>query len=468
MAEITMPVAGEVAFTDGLPADRRRWAMLSYLVGLAMSVLDGNIANTALPSIATQLHASPAASIWVVNAFLLTVGICVVPLSSVVDIIGYKKVYQGGLILFTLASVGCSLPHSLNQLIVARVFQGVGAACIWSTSAAIMRYTYPRALLGRGIGLGGFVVFTSAAAGPSVASGILAITTWHWLFAINIPFGLLALSLSERWLAPAQGSRHRWDVWSAVLNGVTVTLLVTGIDGIGTGKGAAVVTGELAAAFLFGVALVWRQNHLAIPMVAIDLFKRPLFALSVAASFCAFIAQGLAVVVLPFYFIDVMKYSQVMAGLLLSPWPIAAGITSHYSGRLADRIPIRVLGTIGTAGMSLGLLLLALLGSHPTVWQIVWRAALGGAGFGIFGAPNNRAMVASAPKERAGGAGGISTMSRLLGQSVGVSVVAVIFELTARGGVSLHGASLALLFGAGFTAISGIISSVPQPHLHPE
>jgi MFS transporter, DHA2 family, multidrug resistance protein len=468
MAEITMPVAGELDFTDGLPAQRRRWAMLCYLVGLAMSVLDGNIANTALPSIATQLHASPAASIWVVNAFLITVGICVVPFSSLVDIIGYKRVYQGGLILFTLASVGCSLPHSLNQLILARVFQGVGAACIWSTSAAIMRYTYPRALLGRGIGLGGFVVFTSAAAGPSVASGILAITTWHWLFAINVPFGLLALSLSERWLAPAQGSRHRWDVWSAALNAITVTLLIRGIDGVGTGRGAAVIVAELATALVFGAVLVWRQNHLAVPMLAIDLFKRSIFALSVAASFSAFIAQGLAVVVLPFYFIDVMKYSQVMAGLLLSPWPVAAGITSHFSGRLADRIPIRVLGTIGAALMTTGLLLLALIGRHPSVWQIVWRAALGGAGFGIFGAPNNRALVASAPKERAGGAGGISTMSRLLGQSVGVSIVAVVFELTAGGGVSLHGASLALTFGAAFTAISGIISAAPLPHFHPE
>ena len=468
MAEITMPVAGELQFTDGLPAERRRWAMASYLVGLAMSVLDGNIANTALPSIATQLHASPAASIWVVNAFLLTVGICVVRLSSLVDIIGYKKVYQGGLILFTIASAGCSLPHSLSELVLARVCQGVGAACIWSTSAAVMRYTYPRALLGRGIGLGGFVVFTAAAAGPSVASGILAIATWHWLFAINIPFGLLALSLSERWLAPAQGSRHRWDIWSAVLNGITVTLLIKGIDGVGTGQGVAIVTSELAAAFLFGTALVWRQNHLAIPMLAIDLFKRPIFALSVGASLCAFVAQGLAVVVLPFYFIDVMNYSQVMAGLLLSPWPVAAGITSHYSGGLADRIPIRVLGTIGMTGMTSGLVLLALVGAHPTAWQIIWRAALGGAGFGIFGAPNNRAMVASAPRERSGGAGGISTMSRLLGQSIGVSIVAVIFELTARGGVSLHGASLALMFGAGFTALAGIISAAPLPHFHPE
>ena len=369
-----------MGFTDGLPSTQRRWAMLSYLVGLAMSVLDGNIANTALPSIATQLHASPAASIWVVNAFLLTVGICVVPLSSLVDIIGYKRVYQAGLVIFTLASAGCSLPHSLNTLVLARVIQGIGAACIWSVSAAVMRYTYPRALLGRGIGLGGFVVFTSAAAGPSVASAILAVTTWHWLFAINIPFGLLALSLSERCLAPAEGSRHRWDLWSAVLNGITVTLLITGIDGIGNGKGSAVVVAELVGALIAGVALVRRQSHLRVPMLAIDLFKRPIFALSSSASLCAFMAQGLAVVVLPFYFIEVMGFSQVMAGLLLSPWPIAAGIMSHVSGRMADRVPIRVLGTIGMAGMTSGLILLALVGQHPTVFQIVWRAAHPGRG----------------------------------------------------------------------------------------
>jgi MFS transporter, DHA2 family, multidrug resistance protein len=468
MSEVTISVSNETSFTDGLPAALRRWAMLSYLVGLAMSVLDGNIANTALPGIATQLHASPAASIWVVDAFLLTVAICVVPLSSLVDIIGYKRVYQGGLVIFTLASVGCSLPHSLNTLILARVIQGIGAASIWSVSGAMMRYTYPRALLGRGIGLVGFVIFTSAAAGPSVASAILAVATWHWLFAINIPFGLLALSLSERCLAPAEGSRHRWDFWSAVLNAITVTLLIRGIDGIGNARGYLTVVGELAGALLFGAILVVRQSHLRIPMLAIELFNRPIFALAASASLCTFMAQGLAVVVLPFYFIDVMGYSQVMAGLLLSPWPIAAGIMSHTSGRLADRIPIRVLGTAGMAGMTSGLILLSLLGPHPTVFQIAWRAALGGAGFGFFGAPNNRAMVASAPRERSGAAGGIGVMSRLLGQAVGVSFVAVIFELTGRGGVALHGVSLALLCGAGCTAISAIISAVPQPHLQPE
>jgi len=468
MSEVDLVLPSGVEPADGLPPDRRRWAMLTYCIGLSMSVLDGNIANTALPNIAVQLHASPAVSIWVVNAFLLAVAICVVPLSSLVDIIGYKRVYQAGLGLFTLASVGCSLPHSLNTLVLARVFQGVGAACIWSTSAAIMRYTYPRAVLGRGIGLGGMVVFTSAAAGPSIASAILSVATWHWLFAINIPFGLLSLSLSERCLAPAQGTRHKFDVWSAILNAAAVTLLVRGIDGIGNLESVSLVAAELIGAAILGFLMVRRQIGLEIPMLAIDLFERPIFALSVAASLCTFISQGLAFVVLPFFFIDALGFSQVWAGILLTPWPLSGGIMSHIAGRLADRYPIRVLGTVGMAAMSVGLILLATLPAHPTAMQIVWRAALGGCGFGFFGAPNNRAMVASAPRERSGGAGGISTMSRLLGQSIGVSVVAVIFTLVAHGGATPHAARLALGVGAIFCVFSGMISGARQPHLVPE
>jgi MFS transporter, DHA2 family, multidrug resistance protein len=468
MSEVTFELPGSMAATDGLPADRRRWAMLTYCIGLSMSVLDGNIANTALPNIARQLHASPAVSIWVVNAFLLAVAICVVPFSSLVDIFGYKRVYQIGLGMFTMASVGCSLPHSLSTLILARTFQGVGAACIWSASAAVMRYTYPRALLGRGIGLGGMVVFTSAAAGPSIASAILSVASWHWLFAINIPFGLISLSLSQRSLAPAEGTRHRFDLWSAVLNAVTVTLLIRGIDSIGNLQRLSVVAAELIASAVLFVLLIKRQMNLDIPMLAIDLFKRPIFALSSAASLCTFMAQGLAFVALPFYFIDAFGFSQVWAGILLTPWPLAGGVMSHVSGRLADRYPIRLLGPVGMAAMSVGLILLATLPPHPTTLEIVWRAALGGCGFGFFGAPNNRAMVASAPRERSGGAGGISTMSRLLGQSIGVSVVAVIFTVTAHGGVTLHGVRMALLFGAASCLVSGCISGVRQPHLLPE
>ncbi|MGH9685578.1 MAG: MFS transporter [Candidatus Acidiferrales bacterium] len=467
MSEVVTEIFGDAAAGDGLPAEQRRWAMFTYLIGLSMSVLDGNIANTALPSIASQLGASPEASIWVVNAFLLAVAICVLPLSSLADIIGYKRVYQGGLVLFTLASIGCSLPHSLTTLILARCLQGVAAAGMWSISAAMMRYTYPKALLGRAVGLSGIVVFTSAAAGPSIASGILAIATWHWLFAINVPFGLLSLSLSERFLVKAPGTRHRWDLWSGLLNAVTVTLLITAIEDVGDPGQGPIIVAELAGAAILGTLMIRRQMALRNPMLAVDLFKKPIFALAAAASFCAFMGQGLAFVVLPFYFIDGLGVSQVKAGLLLTPWPLAAGAMSHFSGRLADRYPFWILGTIGMIVMTGGLLLLGFAPAHPTTLQIVWRAALGGTGFGLFGAPNNRALVANASRERAGGAGGISTMSRLMGQAIGIAVVAVILGITAHGQVTLRNSTLALLCGSGFTVVAAAVclGSIRMPHL---
>ncbi len=468
MSEVVTEIFGDAA-GDGLSLEQRRWAMFTYLIGLAMSVLDGNIANTALPSIASQLGASPEASIWVVNAFLLAVAICVLPLSSLADIIGYKRVYQGGVALFTVASIGCSLPHSLTTLIMARVLQGVAAAGMWSISAAMMRYTYPKALLGRAVGLSGIVVFTSAAAGPSIASGILAIATWHWLFAINVPFGLLSLSLSERFLVAAPGTRHRWDLWSGLLNAATVTLLITAIEDVGTPGRERFIVAELIGAAILGTLLVRRQISLRNPMLAVDLFRKPIFRLAATASFCAFMGQGLAFVVLPFYFIDGLGVSQVRAGLLLTPWPLAAGVMSHFSGRLADRYPFWLLGTTGMTVMTGGLLLLGLAPAHPTTFQIVWRAAVGGAGFGFFGAPNNRALVANAPRLRAGGAGGISTMSRLMGQAIGIAVVAMIFGLTAHGQVTLHNSTFALLCGSAFTVLAAAVcfGSFRQPHLEP-
>ena len=469
MSEVVTDIFGDATAGDGLPAEQRRWAMFTYLIGLSMSVLDGNIANTALPSIASQLGASPEESIWVVNAFLLAVAICVLPLSSLADIIGYKRVYQGGLALFTVASIGCSLPHSLTTLILARALQGVAAAGMWSISAAMMRYTYPKALLGRAVGLSGIVVFTSAAAGPSIASGILAIATWHWLFLINVPFGLLSLSLSERCLVKAPGTRHRWDLWSGLLNAAAVPLLITAIEDVGVEGRGHIVVAELIGATVLGSILVKRQVSLRNPMLAVDLFKKPIFAMAAAASFCAFMGQGLAFVVLPFYFIDGLGVSQVRAGLLLTPWPLAAGIMSHFSGRLADRYPFWVLGTIGMTVMTGGLLLLGLAPAHPTTFQIVWRAALGGAGFGFFGAPNNRALVANAPRERAGGAGGVSTMSRLMGQAIGIALVAMIFGLTAHGQATLHSATLALVCGSAFTVFAAGVcfGSIRHPRLEP-
>ena len=153
-------------------------------------MLDGAIANVALPTIARDLDASPASSIWVVNAYQLAVTISLLPLASLGDIYGYRRVYQYGLIVFTVASLGCALSDSLLTLTIARIVQGFGAAGIMSVNGALVRFIYPRRWLGRGVGLNATIGSIASAVGPTVAAGILSVAPWPWLFAVNVPIGV--------------------------------------------------------------------------------------------------------------------------------------------------------------------------------------------------------------------------------------------------------------------------------------
>ena len=155
---------------DGVPMPQRMWAILTIALGLTLAVLDGGIANVALPTIARDVNTSPANSIWVVNAYQLAVTISLLPLSSLGEIYGYRRIYQAGLVLFTLASLACALSSSLPTLIVARMLQGFGAAGIMSVNSALIRFIYPRRWLGRGVGLNATVGSIASALGPTVAS----------------------------------------------------------------------------------------------------------------------------------------------------------------------------------------------------------------------------------------------------------------------------------------------------------
>ena len=190
---------------QGLPLPQRYWAILVVALGITLAVLDGAIANVALPTIARTLNATPADSIWVVNAYQLTITISLLPLASLGDRIGYRRIYMAGLALFTLASFGCALSGSLVALTITRVVQGFGAAGIMSVNTALVRMIYPPDQLGRGVSINATVVAISSVIGPTVASGVLAVAPWPWLFAINVPIGLAALAVGTRALPRTPG-----------------------------------------------------------------------------------------------------------------------------------------------------------------------------------------------------------------------------------------------------------------------
>lgn len=188
--------------SDGVPLPQRYGAILTIVLGLTMAVLDGAIANVALPTIASDLNASPAASIWIVNAYQIAIVIALLPLSFLGDMVGYRRIYKIGLVVFIFTSLACALSRSLEMLTFARVAQGLGGAALMSVNTALIRLIYPQRFLGRGMGINSFVVAVSSAAGPTIAAAILSLASWQWLFLINVPLGIVAFILAMRFLPP--------------------------------------------------------------------------------------------------------------------------------------------------------------------------------------------------------------------------------------------------------------------------
>ena len=437
---------------DGLPIPRRYWSVVGIWLALTMAVLDGAIANVALPTIARELGASPGMSVWIINAYQLTITILLLPLAALGDRIGYKCIYIPGLAIFTLGSLGCALGGTLPLLIAARVFQGIGAACIMSMNAALVRATYPAKMLGRGIGYNAMVLSMSAAAGPTLAALILSVASWPWLFLINLPIGVAALIVGRRSLPDPHGHGQAFDWVSAVLSAVMMGGIVFGAEDFAR-EGNGLALGLVLIGLISGAILVRREWADPRPLIPLDLLRIPIFSLSIAASVVSFGAQMLAYVALPFLFQSVLGRSVIATGLLMTPWPIAVGIAAPFAGRLADRVNAGLLGAIGLTIFAAGLFLLSRLGASPDNLDIAWRMAVCGVGFGLFQSPNNRTIVSAAPKPRSGAAGGMLATARLLGQTTGAVAVGAAFHLSGVGIAPrlMLAASIAALVAAGLS-----------------
>ncbi len=451
---------------DGLPDSARSRAMLVIILGLTVAVLDGSVVNLALPGIAREMNASAAHAIWVVNAYQMATLIMLLPLASLGERLGYRRVYLLGLGLFALASVGAMLANSLGTLIAARAVQGLGAAGIMSVNAALVRLIYPRAQLGRGMAINSMVVAISSVAGPTVAAMVLSVASWPWLFALNLPLGAFTVWLGRRALphnpVAAPGGRHSWlDV---VLNGLMFALIFVGAErlsvrgGVASGTASPFAWGLLAAGVLVGVVYWRRQQRLAVPLLPVDLLRIPVFALSMGASVGAFCAQMLAYLALPFLLLEGFGRTPLQAGLLLTAWPLAIVVVAPLAGRLIGRYPDGLLGGIGMAVFACGLALLASLPAAPSDWNLVWRLAVCGAGFALFQSPNNHTIVTTAPLQRSGAASGMLGTARLTGQTTGAVILAALFAVwPPHNG---QGEVVALWLGAGCAVFSGVCSSL--------
>ncbi len=433
---------------DGLPVPRRYWAIAAILLAIAMSVLDSTIVNVALPSIARNFGSTSAASIWVINAYQLAILVVLLPLASLGEVVGYRRVACAGLALFTAASLGCALAPDLLALSFARVIQGFGAAGVMSVSPALMRFTYPQRHLGRAIGTIAFVVATSAALGPTIASAVLAVAEWRWLFGINVPLGVITLLIALRTLPESERARRPIPYAGSALYAATFGLVLSGVQSLAHHAATPLALIEIGTGGALGFLLVRHELPRAAPLVPFDLLRIPMFSLSIATAVCSFTAQTSALVALPFE-IQRLGHSAVETGLLMTPWPLALALAAPLAGRLADRHAAGILGGLGLLVMAAGLALLAFLPPQASAAGFAWRMALCGLGFGFFQAPNNRAIMAAAPRQRSGAAGGMLSAARLLGQSLGAASVAILFRYCGAAGSDFALCLAALLAFAG-------------------
>ena len=448
---------------DGLPAPRRHFAIATITLAVLLSAFSTSVVNVALPAIARDTGSTEAASIWVVSAFQIALAVGLLPFAALGEIHGYRRVYLAGLVVFTAASLAVALSTSLAMLTFMRVIQGLGAAGILGVNVAILRFVYPRVHLGRGIGINGFIAAVSTTAAPPVGALVLSFAGWPWLFAINVPIGLLALALAFFTVPDTPRAERRFDVPGALLSVAFFGGLLFAANGLAHAHGRWLVAVELTGSLVAGLLYLRRERGRTNPLVPLDLFRIPQFRLSVATSVAAFAANMQALLVLPFHLEQAMGWHGAAVGLLLAPWPAAQTVTAIVAGRLSERCPAGLLGGFGLVVFAAGLGSLAVMSPQAGPLDIAWRMMLCGAGFGLFQSPNNVALISAAPPRRSGGASGMLGTARLLGQSAGGALAALM--LSSFGDA---GATTSLVIGAAVALIAAAVSAMRLRTKRPE
>jgi MFS transporter, DHA2 family, multidrug resistance protein len=420
---------GGAAPADGMPVPQRYLAIVAISLGTILTVIDGQIAGVALPTIAHDLHVPGSSAVLVVTVYQLVLVMTLLPFSALGDRIGLRRLYQGGQLVFTLATGACFFAKSLPMLLAVRALQSLGAAAALSVMSAMIRSIYPARQLGRGLGLNSVMVSASAALAPTAGGLILAVAPWPWVFAAGVPFAILSLLLGRIGLPDIAGRRLGYDGLGAIYCLLSFGLIVSGLEaGV---HGAPLWVAAIVAAVGAGIAVLLVRHELGQPrpIMPVDLLRVPVLALSVIGALCAFMASMTLLLSLPFRLQHGLGFTPGEIGAMIAPWPLTMMIVAPTAGALSDRVPAGLLGGIGMAIATVALLLLAFVPAHPAYIDVAWRMALCGSGFGLFLSPNARLIIGSSPRHRAASAGGLIATTRLTGQTLGATVLAALLAL---------------------------------------
>ena len=409
---------------DGLPLPRRYWAIVAISFGTALLVLDGAIANVALPTIARELGVSNGAVTNVVTIYQLVLVMVLLPFSSLGDRLGHRRLYQAGQVVFMVASALCLFASSFFVLLALRALQAIGAGMALSVSAAMLRQIYPANRLGTGMGINSVIVASSAAAAPTLGGYIVGHAPWQWVFVAAAPLAALSLLLGRA--LPEPEPRDKPAEWlSGLWSALTMLLVIGGVQ-LATHESLALGSLTVVGGLISLLFLLRRERARTSPVVPVDLMARPVLGLSALAAIASFTAAGALMLSLPFRFEEALGYAPQEVGMLLLPFPLTMLVVAPLAGWMSDRIAPTKLGVTGMVLAIGGLLLLAFMPREAGEWGIAWRLSLTAVGFGLFFAPNSRLLIGQAPRDRAAAAGGLLSTSRLLGQTVAAVVVGIL------------------------------------------
>ena len=438
-----------------------RWRVFPALaLGSIMAVLDISVVNIALPTLSRAFRAPLTSIEWVVLAYVLTITGLLLTMARLADLVGRRRVYGAGQLLFTLASALCAAAPSARWLIAARALQGLGAAMMTANSAALLISSFGPEERGRALGAFGAMVGVGLALGPPLGGLIVGhdLWRWRWIFLINVPIGLVAQW--QLWTrVPADPPGHRTSLsllgaalWCLAL--VTLTLSLSRGPSHGWGD-VHVWPGFVLAAALFA-AFAWDEARSAHPLLPLDLLRGPLGV----ATTLTLLVNGLGITLgfhLPLYFEGVLGFDAARSGRWLALVPALGLLLAPLAGRWSDRFGPRPLSAGGTLLVAAGFGLLSQAGAAarvgPMPWTILAGMALVGVGMGIFSVPNSSAVMSSVPEDRLGLASGLQATMRNLGIAAGAAAMAAIVasRFTAHGGGLLAAGASAAAHPSAFT-----------------
>jgi DHA2 family multidrug resistance protein-like MFS transporter len=437
---------------DGLPTPRRYLATLAVAFGTALAVIDGSIVTVALPTLARDMGVDSSAAVLVVTVYQLVLVMTLLPFSALGSRIGLRRLYQYGQVIFLVSTILCFFARSLPFLLVVRAIQALGAAAALSVSSALIRAINPARQLGRGLGINTLVVSSANAIAPTLGGLVLSFASWPWIFAAASPLALLSLLMGRQALPDPQGHDEPFDVLGALLCALTFGLIISGLESAVHGNSPVIAAAIVAAGGVIAFVFVRRELDSKMPILPVDLLAKPVVALSSIGGLVAFIASMTLILSLPFRLQQQFGFSPGEVGAVITPWPLGMMIVAPLAGVLSDRFPAGLLGGVGMTIATTALLLLAFLPAHVSHFDMAWRMAFCGLGFGLFLAPNARLIVHSAPHPRAASAGGLISTTRLIGQTLGATLLAALLSS------GVGGNRIPALVAAGLACLAGICS----------